>query len=85
MGEGVAHRLARAPLPTITTTTGRALPLLAGLAIVVALGWWLSARRRIPARLGLVASFDRDVTVAGWALGFSFDLTLGGRAEAAPP
>jgi competence protein ComEC len=65
--EGLAHRLARAPLPTVTATTGRLIPLLAGLGIVVALGWWFSARRRIPARLGLVASVLVPLFVWGHA------------------
>jgi competence protein ComEC len=54
--EGLAHRLARAPLPTITATTGRALPLLVGLGLVGAFGWWLVANRRVPMRAALGAT-----------------------------
>ncbi len=66
--EGLAHRLARAPLPTITATTGRAVPLLVGLGLVALLGWWLSSGRRLPARAAIVASLILPLLVWGHAI-----------------
>ena len=39
--------------------------------------------RRIKARERLISRFDLDLTMPEWALGFRFDIVLGGR-EATP-
>ena len=45
---GVADRMARAPLPSVTSEGGDVASLLVGLAVVVAGGWWLRSGRRPP-------------------------------------
>jgi competence protein ComEC len=65
--EGLAHRLAKAPLPTITATTGRMLPLLFGLALVTAAGWWFASARRVSRRVVLVAALLLPILVWGRA------------------
>jgi competence protein ComEC len=52
--EVVAERLARSPLPSITSPGGQLGALVLGLAAVAALGWWLHSGRR-PSRRALVA------------------------------
>jgi competence protein ComEC len=44
----LADRLARSPLPSVTSPGRQVLALLVGLLIVAAVGWWLRSRRRIP-------------------------------------
>ncbi len=67
--EALAHRLAKAPLPTITTTTGRIVPMLIGLALVAALGWWFARPRRVPARVTLALVLLAPVLV--WSRAFA--------------
>jgi competence protein ComEC len=67
--EGLAHRLARAPLPSITGTTGRLIPLLAGLVVVIALGLWFAQPRRLHRR-ALVA-LTLLVPVIVWTRAFA--------------
>jgi competence protein ComEC len=55
--EGLADRLARSPLPSVTSSGGGLFGLVTGLALVGLAGWWLRSRRRLPrpARVVLVA------------------------------
>jgi competence protein ComEC len=50
---GVARNLARAPLPVVTSTPGRFLPLVLGMAAFGAMAWWIRFGRPLsrPARL----------------------------------
>ena len=48
--EGLADRLARSPLPSITSSGGSLLGLFLGIAGVAAAGWWLRSERRVPRR-----------------------------------
>jgi competence protein ComEC len=54
--EALANRLARAPLPTVTSGTGRALQLAASFAVVAAFGWWLRSGGRVPRRAAVVVA-----------------------------
>jgi competence protein ComEC len=67
--EGVAHRLARAPLPSITGTTGRSVSLLAGLALVIVLGWWFARPRRLHRRAALALTLLVPIIV--WTRAFA--------------
>src|SRR6266508_174542 len=46
--EGAADRLARSPLPSITSPGGQIWALVLGLAAVVAAAWWLRSGKRVP-------------------------------------
>ena len=48
--EGLADRLARSPLPSVTSEQGHLVSLLAGIALVIAAGWWLRSGRKLPRR-----------------------------------
>jgi len=52
--EALAERLARAPLPTITSATGRGAQLAVAFAAVAGAGWWLRSGRGL-SRRGMVA------------------------------
>jgi competence protein ComEC len=54
--ETLAARLSRSPLPSITSETGRLLILFGGIAVVVAVAWWIHDRRRLPRRLSVAAA-----------------------------
>ena len=45
---GVAHWLARAPLPIVTSPGAQMFVLLAGIAVVLVAAWWFRSGRRIP-------------------------------------
>ena len=51
--EGLAARLARAPLPTITASGGRRAQLVFGFGLVAAAGWWIRSGARLPRRAAL--------------------------------
>jgi competence protein ComEC len=48
--EAVADRLARSPLPSVTSATGKGGGLVAGVALVAGLAWWLRSGRKLPRR-----------------------------------
>jgi competence protein ComEC len=47
---GLADRLGRSPLPSITSSGGGLLGLVIGLVVVAAGGWWIRSGRRLPRR-----------------------------------
>jgi competence protein ComEC len=51
----LADRLARSPLPSITSPEGRILVLAVGTGVVASVGWWLRSGRPIPRRALVVA------------------------------
>ncbi|HXF58047.1 MAG TPA: DNA internalization-related competence protein ComEC/Rec2 [Actinomycetota bacterium] len=65
--EGVAHRLARAPLPSITSPGGQWPLLVGGLGAVALGGWWVRSGRRLgrPAALGLAVALPVVLLAAG--------------------
>lgn len=65
--EGVAHHLARAPLPSITSPGGQWPLLVGGVAAVALGGWWLRSGRRLgrPAALGLAVALPVVLLAAG--------------------
>jgi competence protein ComEC len=52
--EGLAQTLARSPFPSVTSEGGRLGELLVGIATVLAAGWWIRSRVRLP-RPALIA------------------------------
>jgi competence protein ComEC len=48
--EGLADHLARSPLPSVTSPTGRLPVLVGGVAVGAALGWWLQSGQRLSRR-----------------------------------
>ena len=52
--EGLAQRLARSPLPSVTSMGGHLLELVAGLTVVAGLAWWIrsGAREHVPSLNG---------------------------------
>ena len=53
--EGLAHRLARSPLPSVTSAGGQLPELLAGLFVLGGLAWWVRAGARLHRRAVAVA------------------------------
>jgi competence protein ComEC len=66
--EGLSARLARSPLPWITSTPGRLLVLFAGVAVAAGLGWWVRSGRRLPRRVAVAACLAMPVFVWSSAL-----------------
>jgi len=67
--EGLADRLARSPLPSVTSSGGSLLELFLGIAGVAAAGWWLRSGRRIPRRGKAVVAGLLPVLLFWHALG----------------
>ena len=67
--EGLAARLARSPLPSITSSSGGLLGLVSGLVLVGAAGWWLRSNRRVPRRTKVVIIALLPLLLWGHAVG----------------
>jgi competence protein ComEC len=76
--ELLAGRLARWPLPSLTSSGGRAWQLAAGLAAVAGLAWWLRSGRRISRRgvLALAVAFALFTGANAFAAGRPKTLTV---------
>lgn len=61
--EWLSDRMARAPLPSITSPGGQVVTLIIGLAVVGLAGWWIRSRRRIPRKVALLAALLLPVLV----------------------
>jgi competence protein ComEC len=66
--EGLSARLARSPLPWVTSTPGRILVLCVGIALAVSVGWWVRSGRRLPRRLAVAVCLATPVFVWSTAL-----------------